>query len=1434
MNEMAVKFRDKFTISDLSDNVIMTDIQYYKKNEELVVFCYSEDYLSMESIKRMKQCLRDAFQIKKVKIKMKYKESKSFVVKNIQTIFADCVLMIQKNRPNFKHWSLYIKIEYANQRFYIMTANEFAKKFIQEHKIVREIEENIKKISGTSVHVELFESENKEQDNTEEYIKRKKEESANLITEVITAQQVKSPPKERPKKSGYTKTSNQHRGDAIYGREFNISDAVKISEINEDIGTVVFKGCVFQLESREIQNGKRHVLSIFATDYSTSISIKIICKAEDGTELLSKLKTNDWYYFKGSLSYDTYQRENIFRVNAIKKASSVHRMDKSEQKRTELHLHTKLSAMDAVASVDELVERAASWGHSSVAITDHGNIQAFPTAHFAGKKNGIKIIYGVEAYLVNDCISIVQGIGEQKEFNTFIAFDIETTGLNRRSDKIISIGAIKFVNGQVEEKFYALVNPECEISALITELTNITNEAVQSAQTIEPVLRNFRDFCKGMPLIAHNANFDWSFIQRDADVFNLPFTNPVIDTLLFAKHALPKLRKYKLNILCDKLDIQLENHHNAYDDALAAGLLFYKLLEIVKVNAEHLINLNQLNTIFSEEKPISEYKTYHAIILVKNYTGLKNLYRLISESHMNYFYRKPRMPKSLIQQYREGLVLGSACEAGELYRALVKGTDYSKIIEIANFYDYLEIQPVANNFYMVRNQTLKDIKHIQRLNKRVVELGEKLNKPVVATGDVHFLDPHDENYRRVLMGAQGFKDADNQPPLYFKTTDEMLEEFSYLGKEKAHEVVIDAPKRISESTETIQPVPDGLFPPEIEGSEDDIRNMSINTAKALYGEDLPEIVKKRLDKELNSIISNGYAVLYLIAQKLVKKSNDDGYLVGSRGSVGSSFVATMCGITEVNPLKPHYVCPKCQFSDFEVDDEKYGCGADLPDRECPNCGTQLNKTGFNIPFEVFLGFKGDKVPDIDLNFSGDYQNKAHKYTEVLLGKGYVFKAGTISTVASKTAYGFAKKYYDEKDEVVNNAELSRMVNGITGVKRSTGQHPGGLMVVPKSKNIYEFTPIQYPANAADSGVITTHFEYTYIHDNLVKLDILGHDDPTVIRMLEDITGIDAKKIPLDEQKTMSLFTSTEALNVSPKRINSEVGTMGLPEFGTAFVRQMLVDTKPTTFAELIRISGLSHGTDVWLNNAKDLVQASTATLREVICTRDDIMIYLMHRKMEPSVAFKIMESVRKGRGLTDDNVTYMKECQVPDWYIESCKKIKYMFPRAHAAAYVIMAFRIAYFKVYYPEAFYATYFTVRADEFDYEIMTKSEEELKQEIAKLSQSNGKLTAREKNMQTIIEMVIEMLARGYKFAGIDLYESDAQKFIITKEGIRPPLSAIQGVGINAAEKIVEARNEKRFISIEDLRNRAKVSKTIIEVFKEQKIIDGLQESNQVSFF
>lgn len=1239
---------------------------------------------------------------------------------------------------------------------------------------------------------------------------------------------------------------NSGPSEVILGRKIK-GKYVPIAEATPDAGRVNTAGEIFDIEYRQRRDGAWIVI-VDITDRKNSITVKLYCdvplRGDKGngyaasepnamkSRIEQRLKKGIRIGVRGDVKNDKYSGDYVLDAYDINELEPFKvKEDNEEEKRVELHLHTKMSAMDGVSSAEDLVKRAAKWGHKAIAITDHGVVQSFPEAAKAASGSGIKVIYGVEGYVVDDGTKIVYNEKDYSMSDSFIVFDLETTGLLLDKCYITEIGAIKIVGGEVCDSFSTFVHPPVSIPQKIVELTGITDAMVANAPEEEEAVGEFLKFCEGSVLVAHNAGFDTGFIRNAMQRMGKKFDFTYIDTLELSRKLNPELKSHKLNIIAKYLKIKLENHHRAVDDALCTAYIFEKFIKMLA--DREVYNVNRINSCFGDSIDVKGAKAYHIIILAKNMQGLENLYRLISDSHLKYFYRTPRMPKSIINKYREGLIIGSACEAGELYRAILEGKSEEEIEQLASFYDYFEVQPLGNNEFMLREGTVSTIEDLQDINKKIIALGDKMGKMTVATGDVHFLDPDDEVYRRVLMAGKGFADADLQAPLYFRTTREMLDEFSYLDEETARRIVIENPSKIADEVESIHPVKDGTYNPSIEGCEQDMTDKSWARAREIYGDDLPKIVSDRIEKELNPIVNNGYAVMYTIAQKLVSKSNSDGYLVGSRGSVGSSFIAYLYGITEVNSLPAHYVCPNCKKSEFIMDGSGIS-GCDLPDKDCPDCGTKYRKDGHDIPFETFLGFKGDKVPDIDLNFSGEYQNKAQKYVEELFGEGYVFKAGTIGTIADKTAYGYAKKYFAERGMVVHNAELKRISIGCTGVKRTTGQHPGGVIVCPKGLDIHMFTPVQHPADDTESDVVTTHFDYHSIHDNLLKLDILGHDDPTVIRMLEDITGTDAKQVPLDDKETLSLFLNTDALSVTSEQIGSETGTFGVPEFGTQFVRQMLMDTKPTTFSELLRISGLSHGTDVWLNNAQDYIRSGDIVLKEAICTRDDIMIYLIHMNLDPSHAFKIMEKVRKGKGLTPEDEAEMKEHDVPQWYIDSCNKIKYMFPKAHAVAYVMMAFRVAYYKVHMPLAYYSAYFSIRAEgAFDAEMMCMGLERCENELKSIM-AIPKPTATENEIRTTLELVREMYARGFEFLPVDIYKSHAKNFYPVDGKILPPLSALPGVSVAQGESIAAEREKAPFSSIEDFHTRTKLPQGSIDVLQRNGCFEGMRESSQLTIF
>ncbi len=1230
--------------------------------------------------------------------------------------------------------------------------------------------------------------------------------------------------------------------DVLYGRDFE-DEPVELDKLEGEVGEVVIRGKILSTELRELRSG--NTLFMFnITDFRDTIGVKIFAREDTFEDLKTATKAGQFVKVKGVANIDRFDGElTIGSVSGIKKCEdfTTKRMDSSPVKRVELHCHTKMSDMDGVSEVKDIIKRAKQWGMDAIAVTDHGCVQAFPDAnHALDKGDSFKILYGVEGYLVDDMQELAENPKGQSLDHTCVVFDIETTGFSPIKNRIIEIGAVRVREGRIVDKFSTFVNPEVPIPYEIEQLTGISDNMVLDAPVIEEVLPRFLEFCEGAVMVAHNASFDISFIKEYASRQGLSFDPTVLDTVALARLLLPNLNRFKLDTVAKELRISLENHHRAVDDAGATAEIFVKFIEMLKERGVCDLNgLNELSKMTPEM--IRKMPTYHIIILAKNDVGRINLYRLISESNLTYFAKRPRIPKSLLAKRREGLIIGSACEAGELFQAIIRGVPDSQLGKIVSFYDYLEIQPLGNNAFMLRDEkspanTWEDLKDY---NRKIITLGEQFNKLVCATCDVHFLDPEDEVYRRIIMASKGFKDADDQAPLYLRTTEEMLAEFEYLGSDKAYEIVVTNTRKIAAMCEKISPVRPDKCPPVIPNSDEMLRTICYNRAHDMYGEELPKVVVDRLERELHSIISNGFAVMYIIAQKLVWKSNEDGYLVGSRGSVGSSLAATMAGITEVNPLSPHYYCPNCHYYDFDSDEVKSFsgmAGCDMPDKNCPVCGKPLKKDGFDIPFETFLGFKGDKEPDIDLNFSGEYQSRAHSYTEVIFGKGQTYRAGTIGTLADKTAYGFVAHYYEDKGMRKRRCEIDRIVSGCVGVRRTTGQHPGGIIVLPLGEEIDSFTPVQHPADDMTTRTVTTHFDYHSIDHNLLKLDILGHDDPTMIRMLQDLTGLDpVKDIPLDSKEVMSLFQNTDALGITPDDIGGcKLGALGIPEFGTDFAMQMLIDAQPRYFSDLVRIAGLAHGTDVWLGNAKDLILSGQATIQTAICCRDDIMIYLIQKGLEEGLSFTIMESVRKGKGLKPEWIDEMKAHDVPQWYIDSCLKIKYMFPKAHAAAYVMMAWRVAYCKVFYPLAYYAAYFSIRANGFSYKLMCQGRDKLEYYLADYRSRMDSLSKKEQDTLRDMRIVQEMYARGYEFTPIDIYKASARNFQIIDGKLMPSLSSIDGLGEKAADAVVFAAEDGPFLSREDFINRTKVTKTVCDLMAELGILEGLPQSNQLSLF
>lgn len=1278
----------------------------------------------------------------------------------------------------------------------------------------------------------------------------------------------------RRSREGFGNRFETGNPEVLFGRDFE-DESVPISSIDDSTSDVTIHGQILTCETRELRNGK--ALAVFAvTDFEDTIKAKIFFQADQIEVAEERLKAGSFIRLKGRVSLDSFEHElTITSVYGIRKSSDTRtvRTDSNPEKRVELHCHTKMSDMDGVTDASVIVKRAWKWGWPAVAITDHGVVQAFPEANHAMEdieaeyqKNyarehpdaskdelkklsaPFKVIYGMEAYLVDDQKEIAAGSKGQSLDQPYVVFDIETTGLSNLTCKIIEIGAVRVENGEITDRFSTFVNPQVPIPYRIEELTSINDSMVMDAPTIDTVIFDFMKFCEGAVMVAHNADFDMGFIKKACEQHGIRREFTYLDTVAMARMLLPNLNRFKLDTVARAVGVPLNDHHRAVNDAECTAHIFVKFVRMLKEDGiEDLDALNAAGR--ASESAIRKLPSHHAIILAKNETGRVNLYRCVSESHVKYFNRQAKLPKSFVEAHREGLILGSACSAGELYDALLRGAPEEEIARIVNFYDYLEIQPIGNNKYLIGDEKVDFIRSdddLREMNRKIVRLGEQFHKMVVATCDVHFIDPGDAIYREIIQKGKGFSDAEDQAPLYLRTTDEMLAEFAYLGEEKAHEVVIDNPKKICDRIDKICPIFDKKCPPVIEDSDKQLREICENRAHEIYGPTLPPQVEERLERELNSIISNGYAVMYIIAQKLVWKCNEDGYLVGSRGSVGSSFVATMAGITEVNPLPPHYLCPKCHHVEFDTPDvveyrKKGACGVDMPDKTCPECGEQMEKLGFNIPFETFLGFKGNKEPDIDLNFSGEYQTKAHAYTQVIFGAGQTFKAGTIGTLADKTAYGYVKNYYEEKGIHKRGCEIDRIVQGCVGIRRTTGQHPGGIIVLPKGWDINTFTPVQHPADDPDSDIISTHFDYHSIDSNLLKLDILGHDDPTMIRMLEDLTGDKATDVPLDDKKVMSLFQNTSALGITPDDIGGvELGCLGIPEFGTHFAMQMLKDTKPQSFADLCRISGLSHGTDVYKGNAETLIKSGTCTLSSAICCRDDIMTYLIEKGLDSEEAFTIMERVRKGKVAAGKVKEWpkwtqdMKEHGVPDWYIGSCEKIKYMFPKAHAAAYVMMAYRVGWYKVYRPLAYYAAFFSIRAKAFSYEKMCMGRQRLKEWMSDYESRKNELSNVEQDQLGDMMLVNEMYARGFEFMPIDLYRAKPHRFQIIDGKIMPSLEAIDGLGATAADGIALAARDGRFLSKDDLRHRAKIGKTVTDTLTQLGLLDGMPETNQISIF
>ena len=1407
--------------------VQVSKVIYFKEDRVIYMYLISKEIISHEILDLLREELLCKLKyFKNIRIKIKFTGFGRKSEKDIIKAYWHNIIYILKNIcPAIEGWKKQIEYMCLDNMLKIKIPKDIFYEKLKKNNIEEVIRNILLEELGIDYEVKV------EKAIGEKIDKKKLMEKADKEIEDLIKELDFEVKEEHDEEEGYV-IKDEYDEHMIYGEDVN-SLVHPIKDLNQNSKTVAIVGEIFHIENKELRNGK--ILSIMSiTDNTSSINCKLFLNDLNKDKILNAVKEGSYVKIKGDVLFDTYQRELTMTISGIRAEVKPQREDTCKKgKRVELHAHTQMSSMDALCSTKKLVKQAAAWGHKAIAITDHGVVQAFPEAMDAGKSNNIKILYGVEGYLVEDNAPVIKNANDESLSQTFVVFDLETTGFSNKNDKITEIGAVKIENFKVVDRFSQLINPQKDISYKVQELTGITNDLIKDKPTIEEVLPKFIEFIGDSVMVAHNADFDMGFMQQKCREQNIEFKNTSVDTLTLARTLLPHMKRFRLNLIAKELGVPLLNHHRAVDDAEATAHIFIKFLEMIQKRGGE--KLSDINTILGNID-YTKLTTNHITLIAKNQAGIKNLYKIVSDAHINHYHRAPRILKSVLEQYKEGIIVGSACEAGEVFQAVKQNKSEEELERIISLYDYIEVMPIDNNRFMIDKGEVEDEEELRELNKRLIEVAKKFGKIPVATGDVHFIDKHEAVFRKVLKYSQGFKVDEEETYLHFRTTDEMLEEFKYLGEDLAYEVVVENTNKVADMVEKVLPIPNETFPPKIEGSDKELRDMCNAKAERIYGSPLPDVVRKRLDRELNSIINNGYAVMYIIAQKLVTKSLADGYLVGSRGSVGSSLAATMSDITEVNPLPAHYVCenPDCKYSYFYEIGE-WGSGADLPDKDCPKCGRPLKKDGHDIPFEVFLGFEGDKEPDIDLNFSGSYQPVIHKYTEVLFGEGHTYKAGTIGTVAEKTAFGYAKKFVEENDLNSTSAEVLRLANGCTGVKRTTGQHPGGIMVIPDYKDVYDITPIQYPANDPSCGVITTHFDYHSISGRILKLDILGHDVPTIIRMIEDITGKIATEIPLDDKETMSLFTSTEALGVTPEEINCPIGCLAIPEFGTKFVRQMLLDTKPKTFAELVRISGLSHGTDVWLNNAQDLVVEGTVEFKEVISTRDDIMNYLIFKGLPPKMAFTIMESVRKGKGLKPEFIEEMKKNDVPDWYIGSCQKIKYMFPKAHAVAYVMMSFRLAYYKVHYPEAFYATYFTMKAEDFDADLIVKGLDAIKNKMDEITSMGNDATAKEKNMFTVLEVAYEMYARGIKILPVDIYESDAKEFkVVGEKQILPPMIALQGVGENAAIHIQQERENGEFISKEDLQKRTKISKTVIETLTIHGSLDNMSEKNQLSLF
>ncbi|HJB24065.1 MAG TPA: PolC-type DNA polymerase III [Candidatus Jeotgalibaca pullicola] len=1312
----------------------------------------------------------------------------------------------------------------------LQLANEITKNHLKDN-YLSVIQQNFLVLGFPEFKIQVELNEKASEEMRNRYLERKEEQEAIMIQQAEKNLKMYEAEQSKRNDNGVGEGPLQI-GSIIPEKE----EPRQMASITEEERSVIVQGNVFDSEIRELRSGRK-ILVFKITDYSSSFSVKMFSNNEKDELNFEKVKKGIWVRVRGNVQEDTYMRDLVINARDVNEVRVPERKDHSpeDEKRVELHLHSNMSLMDATNSIGDYVSQASKWGHKAIAITDHATAQSFPDAHAAGKKHGVKILYGIEANIVDDGVPVAYNpVHQELSESTYVVFDVETTGLSAVYDTIIEIAAVKMYKGNVIDTFEAFINPNVPLSQLIIQLTGITDSMLKDAPSEEKVMPEFREFCQNSILVAHNASFDMGFINKSYERIGLAEAdNPVIDTLELSRFLHPQLKSHRLNTLAKRYNVSLEQHHRAVYDAETTGHLCWIFLK--EAEEDHDIHYHdELNNGVGKGDSYKQARPFHATILAKNQAGLKDLFELISLSHVQYYYREPRIPRSLLIEKRENLLIGSACSNGEIFEAMMqKGKEEAS--NRAKFYDYIEVMPKGIYKPLIERELVKNESDLEEIISQIVAIGKELDKPVVATGNTHYLNKEDAIYREILIGSLKMNQGKklNLPDAHFRSTDEMLNDFQFLGKETAKEIVVYNTHKVSDMIEEVTPIKDKLYTPNIEGANDEIKELSYNEAKRLYGEELPEIVEKRLEKELKSIIGNGFAVIYLISQKLVHKSNEDGYLVGSRGSVGSSFVATMTGITEVNPLPPHYRCPGCHYSHF-INDGSIGSGFDLDEKACPKCGTMMDRDGHDIPFETFLGFYGDKVPDIDLNFSGEYQAQAHAYTKVLFGEDYVYRAGTIGTVADKTAYGYVKGYERDHGHHFSGAEIDRLAKGCTGVKRTTGQHPGGIIVIPDYMDVYDFTPIQFPADDQTSEWKTTHFDFHSIHDNVLKLDILGHDDPTMIRMLQDLSGIDPETIPPNDPDVMKIFSGTEILGVSPEQIYSKTGTLGVPEFGTRFVRGMLEQTKPATFAELLQISGLSHGTDVYLGNAETLIRENNIPLADVIGCRDDIMVYLIYHGLEDGLAFKIMESVRKGKGIPDEWQVEMREKNIPEWYIQSCLKIKYMFPKAHAAAYVLMALRVAYFKVHDPLLYYCAYFSVRAYDFDLVAMSQGKEVIKTRMKEIMDKGLEASVKEKNLLTVLELANEMVERGFEFKMVDIEKSDASHFIIEGNSLIAPFRAVPSLGENVAKQIVAAREDQPFLSKQDLQTRGKVSKTIIDYMTENGVLDGMPDENQLSLF